>query len=116
MEERLDKVEERLDRVEERLDKVEERLDSLEERFDQMEVRQDKIEIKLNRMENRLDCLTSNVRELRIGIKRSGRRMDAGFEYLAAAVNKVDRRLVYKTQFLDRTDKEIIRDLDSLRI
>ena len=95
---------------------MEERLDSLEERFDQMEVRQDKIEIKLNRMENRLDCLTSNVRELRIGIKRSGRRIDAGFEYLAAAVNKVDRRLVYKTQFLDRTDKEIIRDLDSLRI
>ncbi len=81
-----------------------------------MEVRQDKMEIKLNRMENRLDCLTSNVRELRIDIKRSGRRMDAGFEYLAATVNKVDRRLAYKAQFLSRTDKEIMRDLDSLRM
>ncbi len=81
-----------------------------------MEARQDKVEIKLNRMENRLDCLTSNVRELRVDIRRAGRRMDAGFEYMAASINKVDRRLAYKTQFLSRTDKEIMRDLDSLRV
>ena len=73
------------------------------------------MDVRMVRMESWQDRLDSRMDRMESRQNQMEKQMTARFDYLMEAIAKVDRRLVYNTQLLNKTDKEIMRDMDILR-
>ena len=69
---------------------------------------------RLDNIEQDIKALQSDVKNIKKTTKRIDGKLDAGFNYLDSSIEKVDRRLAYKTMMLNKTDIGIMQDMSKL--